>query len=121
MTLDILFPADFIKMALGIALLIVVDLVFGVALALKQKRFEFKQLGDFYRSKVMPNLLGWIVIDIVLRVAAFYQLPIVDTLAPVLSIGFYGIALAALLAQVVSKGAQIAQSDAPPIIPSAEQ
>jgi hypothetical protein len=114
MTLPILFPSDFVKALVGIALLILIDLVFGVAVALKLRKFDFKLLADFYRTTVMPNLLGWIVLDTVLRVAAFYQIPIVDALQPVLSIGFYGIVMVALLAQIVSKGALLAKPVEPP-------
>jgi hypothetical protein len=113
MTLDLLFPPEFVTKLIGLVLLIAIDLAFGVSLALKQKRFDLQQLADFYRVKVVPNMVGWIVIDVVLRVAAFYQIPIMDALAPLLSVGFYGIVLAALLAQIVSKGAQIAQTDQP--------
>jgi hypothetical protein len=121
MTLDVLFPVEFVKALLLIALFIVIDLVFAVALALKQGRFDLKQLADFYRTKVLPCLLGWAVLDVALRIAVFYQIPLMDSLQPVLAIGFYGIVLAALGAQVLEKGLAIAKTDTPPATPSLKE
>ena len=40
--------------------LILLQVALAVALALKLGKFELKKLADFYRSMVLPYLIGWI-------------------------------------------------------------
>ena len=46
--------------------LIALDLVLGVAAALKRKEFDWRKLGDFYLTTVTPKLIGYIALHIVI-------------------------------------------------------
>ena len=46
-----------VKTLLG---LIVLDVLLGVAAALRAGRFDFGRLAEFYRSNVLPYLLGYL-------------------------------------------------------------
>ncbi len=50
--------------------LIALDLVLGVASALKRREFAWSALGDFYLTNVIPKLLGYIGLSIVIRTVA---------------------------------------------------
>src|SRR3990167_473674 len=47
--------------------LIVVDLGLGVALALRTGVFAWRKLADFYRTSVVPYILGYVTLSVVLR------------------------------------------------------
>lgn len=42
--------------------LIVVDLGLGIALSIRENRFEWSRLADFYRSRVIPYIIGYLVL-----------------------------------------------------------
>lgn len=44
--------------------LIVVDLGLGVAVAIKEKKFEFAELGRFFQASVVPKFIGWAVLKV---------------------------------------------------------
>lgn len=44
--------------------LIVLDLGLGVAVAIKEKKFEFAEIGRFFQSRVVPNFIGWSVLQV---------------------------------------------------------
>ena len=50
--------------------LIALDLVLGVAAALKRKEFDWRKLGDFYLTTVAPKLIGYIALHIVIGTIA---------------------------------------------------
>jgi len=101
--LAVLFPEEFVQAAAGMLLVIALDLVLGVSVAIKLQKFEFSKVADFYRSTVIPSLLGWAVADILLRIGAFYQLPVLEQLQPLGTIALYALVLAALLGQIGTK------------------
>ncbi len=101
--LAILFPPEFVKAAAGLLLVIVLDLVLGISVAIKAKVFEWSKLADFYRSTVIPNVLGWAVADVLLRIGAYYQLPVIEQLQPLGTVALYALVLAALLGQIGTK------------------
>jgi len=41
--------------------LILIDVVLGLAAALRAGRFEFAKLAEFYKSNVLPYVLGYLV------------------------------------------------------------
>lgn len=101
---------EFANMLFGLLALIALDLLFGVALAIKLKVFDWKKLGDFYRTTVVPNVIGWLAIYFVVSTAtALSMSSFLETIKPVIDLAFIGIAMIALLAQVLDKGRQIAQ------------
>jgi len=47
--------------------LILLQVILAVALAIQTKKFEWQKLGDFYQSKVIPYILGWLAFVFVVR------------------------------------------------------
>jgi hypothetical protein len=45
--------------------LIALDVVMGIAAALREKVFRWREVGDFYLTMVLPFLLGWIAFSVV--------------------------------------------------------
>lgn len=105
--LAVLFPAEFVKACAGLLLVIVLDFVLGVSVAIKDNKFEWSKLADFYRSTVVPSLIGWMVADILLRVGAYYQLPVIEQLQPLGTVGLYALVMASLLGQIGTKLAKL--------------
>jgi hypothetical protein len=58
-TLTKVFEAYKGHMATMVAV-IVLDVIFGVSSALKSGKFDWTKLADFYKSTVVPGLLGWV-------------------------------------------------------------
>lgn len=52
--------------------LIGLDLILGVAAAIKHKEFDWKKLGQFYRSNILPYVLGYVGSALVFRFAGQY-------------------------------------------------
>lgn len=50
--------------ALGIVVLIFVDLLTGIGSAIRAKAFSFDAVADFYRSSVLPQFVGWVAITV---------------------------------------------------------
>jgi hypothetical protein len=48
-----------------IGALILTDVVFGVMIALRTSTFNFQKLADFYKSMVLPYILGYLVLYLV--------------------------------------------------------
>jgi hypothetical protein len=74
----------------------------GVAVAIKKKAFEWTKVADFYRSDIIPKLLGYLAVRIIVVFGA------VEFLGPQLGavIG-EGLLMAVWLAIVVSIGGDI--------------
>lgn len=47
---------------LGILGLVGVDLLTGIASALRRGKFDPQKIADFYRRTVIPKLLGWVAL-----------------------------------------------------------
>ncbi|HWR66083.1 MAG TPA: hypothetical protein VN364_08185 [Bellilinea sp.] len=47
--------------------LILLQVILGVALAIRNKKFEWQKLGDFYQTKVIPYVIGWLAFVFVVR------------------------------------------------------
>jgi hypothetical protein len=45
--------------------LILADVVFGLGVALRTNTFDLKKLGNFYKSMVLPYVLGYLVLYII--------------------------------------------------------
>lgn len=60
MTLILAFVQD--QRTLTLAALILADVVFGIAAALRTRTFDARQVGNFYRTNVVPFILGYLLI-----------------------------------------------------------
>jgi hypothetical protein len=50
--------------------LITVQVLLAVALAIREKKFEWQRLADFYRSMVVPMLIGWLAFAVLAKFAS---------------------------------------------------
>lgn len=50
--------------------LIVCQVLLSVALALKQRKFQWSKLADFYLRYVVPLLIGWLAFAVLVRFAS---------------------------------------------------
>ena len=55
-----------------LAILLVVDIILGVAAALAEKKFVFNMLANFMLNGVVPFLLGFAVVELVAQEFPFY-------------------------------------------------
>jgi len=104
--MDVTFFSDMIKLAgpqiATLLALVAANIILGVAVAIKNRVFEWAKVADFYLSDIVPKLLGYLAIRIIVVFGA------VEFLGPSLgaSIGD-GLLTAIWLAIVVSIGGDI--------------
>src|SRR5258706_11641724 len=58
------FLTTYGPLLLGLIALVVVDVLTGIASALKRRALDFKALGDFMGTSVLPLVLGWVALSI---------------------------------------------------------
>lgn len=56
-----------------IAILLVVDIILGIAAALAEKKFVFNMLANFMSNGVIPFLLGFAVVELVAQAFPLYS------------------------------------------------
>lgn len=61
--------------------LTVIDFVFGVILALRQKRFQWSKIAGYIDSDILP-ILGWVVISAIRMIPADYVPLNLDAILP---------------------------------------
>jgi hypothetical protein len=81
---------------------ILLDLGLGIAHALKEQRFEWGRVADFYRTNVGPYLVGYVTLHLVI---SFIIPPdslagLGDVLSPALVTGLWGLIMVALSASI---------------------
>lgn len=102
LSLDSWLPAMLGTQITALLALIVVQVLLAVALAVRQKVFEWKLLADFYRTRVVPMLIGWLAFVILVKFATS------EILGPTYGgLAGDGVSWAAWLAVVASLGARI--------------
>ena len=85
-----------------ILLCVFMDLGLGVAASLRTKTFDAHRLADFYQSQVLPDVIGYTVIHVAVKVAVMYPF-VVDVLGDysyMISEALLGIALAAIVSKL---------------------
>jgi hypothetical protein len=97
-----IFTALLGKQLLTLLGLILLQVVLTIALAIREKVFDWKKLADFYRAMVVPFVLGWLAFVFVVRLIS------IDMLGPQYSVIVGdGVTWLAWLAVVASLGARI--------------
>jgi len=82
--------------------LVAANVILGVAVAIKEKKFEWAKLADFYISDIVPKLLGYVAVVILVEFGAL------EYLGPDLAGQIEGgLLMEAWLAVVVSIGGDI--------------
>lgn len=98
------FDADFLNRLAGVVLLVVLDWLFGVIRAIKEKQFDWRNLADFYLTTVTPYVLGWSALHVAVKLIGLLQLADAGSIVTdSISAGAYMILLLALGAQVIEK------------------
>ena len=46
-------------LTIGMLGLIVLDVILGIAVALQRNEFDFKKIGEFYQTMVVPKFIGY--------------------------------------------------------------
>ena len=62
-----IFTALLIKQLLTLLGLILLQVLLAVALAIREKKFRWAKLADFYRTMVVPMIIGWLAFVLVAR------------------------------------------------------
>lgn len=102
--LDQWLPLMLGKQITGLLAMIVVQVLLAVALAVRQKVFEWRLLADFYRTRVVPMLIGWLAFVVLVKFATS------ELLGPTYGgLAGDGVSWAAWLAVVASLGARIVE------------
>lgn len=103
--LSSIFTELLIKQLLTLLGLILLQVILAVALAIREKVFDWKKLADFYRVMVGPFVIGWLAFVFLVRLIS------VDQLGPEYStlVGD-GATWLAWLAVVTSLGARILET-----------
>jgi UDP-N-acetylmuramyl pentapeptide phosphotransferase/UDP-N-acetylglucosamine-1-phosphate transferase len=68
----------FAQALLILIVLVLVDLLLGVLAAWKQKEFKWDRITEFYRTKVIPEMGGWIIFVLAARASLNLVVPSVD-------------------------------------------
>jgi hypothetical protein len=77
--------------------LILVQVISGIAVALKIGVFEWSKLGDFYRTIVVPKFLGWLAAIIMAQFVLAPNLPAgYEWINPAIAVIAFGVVVAAL-------------------------
>src|SRR5574340_345477 len=101
---NLISPA-MVKQLLTLTGLILLQVVLAVALAIREKTFEWKKLADFYRVMVLPLVIGWLAFALGIKLIS------VDMLGPTYNIIIGdSVTWLAWLAVVTSLGARIVET-----------
>ena len=85
--------------------LISLQVILAVALAIRNKKFEWQKLADFYQTKVVPYVIGWLAFVFVVRLIS------TDLLGPTYSVLVGdGVTWGSWLIVVSSLGARIIET-----------
>jgi phosphatidylglycerophosphate synthase len=55
--------------------LILLDVLMGIARAVHQGQFEWKKVGQFYKSMVLPYIIGWLAVSLTIWMISLEMLP----------------------------------------------
>ena len=94
----------FVAKLLGVLLLVLLDLAFGVLQAVREGKFEWEKLGQFYLTSILPFVGGWMVLHVAVQVIDVLALrDIAPIVGPAMSTGAYAILMIALAAGLGNK------------------
>ena len=99
----------------SIAGLIVLDLILGIARALKAGEFDWRKVADFYRTAVAPYIIGYLGLDLVIQ---FMVPPSAGLLNDGLTTLAWGTLTASLLASIGDKLTALYQGQGNPSPPA---
>jgi hypothetical protein len=87
-----------------VLVLVVSDVLFGFVVALKSGTFDAGKAANFYKTTMLPYVLGWLLLDSLLKVVGVFGL---NEIAPVVpssvEAGAYAILLLTLGSQLFDK------------------
>lgn len=102
------FIAQYHNYLLTLVGLVVADLIFGVASALKRKVFSLAVLSNFYRTNVIPKLLGWVALSVLTAAASPELLGSGAAYAtPVVTVGAWGAIVLTMGSSIWANGKEV--------------
>lgn len=81
--------------------LIAAQVILGVAVAIKNKSFEFKKLADFYVTLIIPRLLGWLATVIVVHFVLGKFVPPDSIAIPGIEDTAFGVVVASFVGDII--------------------
>lgn len=99
--LDKILPRLFGPQIVALLAMIAAQVLLAVALAVRQGVFEWRKLADFYRTMVIPMLIGWVAFAILAKFAGNGVLG--PTYGDMAAEGVTGLAWLAVVASLGSK------------------
>lgn len=116
------FLTTYGPLLLGLVVLVVVDVLTGIASALKRHTLDFKLLGNFLATSVLPLVLGWVALSIfAFAVANVPGLPpaIASLIGPSVADSAYALVVLELGASVLQNVGELGLLPAQPAAPAA--
>jgi len=100
--LEILYAALAGYQLVAILLGIFIDLGLGVAAALRTKTFDADKVTDFYQTQVLPDIIGYTVVHVAVKVAVTYPgvIEVLGDYVHLASEALLGLALATIVAKL---------------------
>lgn len=100
-------------------LLLVVDIGTGIGSAVKRGEFRWRLVANFYRTNIMPNVVGWVMLTILsegltLGLSAYIPDAYQGLVATLLPAGGYGLVFANLLSSITLNMREINAPPGPP-------
>jgi len=90
---------------LAILGLIFLDIVLGIARAIRHKEFNFRQVGDFYLTMILPYIIGYLAFYLAAKIIVSPEL-----LGPMAVLVGEGMITVAWLAIVLALGGSIVEN-----------
>ncbi len=99
-----LFDQAWVLQVVGALVLVVVDVLFGLILAIKSGEFDPGKAANFYKTTVLPYLLGWLVLNLLIKLVGVLGLNDIAPIVPAsIEAGAYALLLLTLGAGLFDK------------------
>lgn len=107
-----------------LVVLVVVDVALGIASAIRRNEFHWSMVANFYRTTVVPKVIGWAAVSLLAYGIQTAATVIPDEfrflIGPIVANGFYGALLLDLGASIISNYRELSNpAPAKPVSPPA--
>lgn len=99
-----IFSEAWILQVVGVVVLVIADVLFGFILAFKSGTFDASKAANFYKTTVLPYVLGWLVLNVLVKLVGVFGLNDIAPVVPAsVEAGAYAILLLTLGAGLFDK------------------
>jgi hypothetical protein len=99
-----IFTEAWVLQIVGAVILVVADVLFGLIIAVKSGVFDPRKAANFYKTTVLPYLLGWLVLNVLVKLVGVLGLNDIAPVVPAsVEAGAYAILLLTLGAGLFDK------------------